>query len=208
MIAVLILASAGLSTSEAKIVAPLGTTNCASDDMHYHYCRVDTDNRVRLVRQISGSPCIEDRSWGYDRYGIWVDRGCRAEFEFGRDGGDGKTAAIVGGVAAAGILAAVIAARRNRDNNNDDRDDGAPNWLVGTFRGYNQTYGQDVEMRIFSDGDVKAKILSSNLEILGNYRNGRITLSGKDFDVRREGNGFRLTDRDNPGNDVVYRRDN
>jgi hypothetical protein len=35
---------------------------------------------VQLVRQISGSPCRQDETWGYDRRGIWVDRGCRAEF--------------------------------------------------------------------------------------------------------------------------------
>jgi hypothetical protein len=34
-----------------------------------------------LVRQRSGSPCIEGRTWGRDRSGVWVDRGCRADFE-------------------------------------------------------------------------------------------------------------------------------
>jgi len=54
---------------------------CASDDMHRHGCRVDTHDGVYLVRQRSGSDCIFGRTWGFDREGIWVDRGCRADFE-------------------------------------------------------------------------------------------------------------------------------
>jgi Protein of unknown function (DUF3011) len=39
---------------------------------------------VRLVRQRSDTDCILGRTWGYDPRGIWVDRGCRADFEVGR----------------------------------------------------------------------------------------------------------------------------
>ncbi|HKX33415.1 MAG TPA: DUF3011 domain-containing protein, partial [Blastocatellia bacterium] len=48
---------------------------CASDDGRRHYCDADTRGGVRLVNQRSGSPCTYGRSWGYDRRGIWVDRG-------------------------------------------------------------------------------------------------------------------------------------
>ncbi len=64
---------------------------CASDDERRNYCSADTRGGVRLVRQRSGSPCIAGRTWGFDRRGIWVDRGCRAEFitgerrDYGRD---------------------------------------------------------------------------------------------------------------------------
>lgn len=54
---------------------------CSSDDGRRTFCEADTRRGVRLVRQVSGSPCEEGRTWGYDRRGIWVDRGCRAEFE-------------------------------------------------------------------------------------------------------------------------------
>ncbi|HEX4278722.1 MAG TPA: DUF3011 domain-containing protein [Bryobacteraceae bacterium] len=57
---------------------------CSSDDMHRHYCDADTRNGVRLVRQRSDAQCRQNYSWGYDRRGIWVDRGCRADFETGR----------------------------------------------------------------------------------------------------------------------------
>jgi len=60
---------------------PASTIYCASDDMHRHYCSADTRGGVQLVKQHSGSACVQGRSWGYDSQGIWVDRGCRADFE-------------------------------------------------------------------------------------------------------------------------------
>jgi len=53
---------------------------CASDNGRLNYCGADTRGGVRLIRQRSDAPCISGRTWGYDRRGIWVDRGCRAEF--------------------------------------------------------------------------------------------------------------------------------
>jgi hypothetical protein len=58
-----------------------GVITCASDDGRRVSCEADTRGGVRLVRQISGSPCQEGSTWGYDKRGIWVDRGCRAEFD-------------------------------------------------------------------------------------------------------------------------------
>jgi len=59
------------------------TITCSSDDMHRHTCQVDARGGVQLVRQISGSSCTFGRTWGYDTNEIWVDRGCRAEFQVG-----------------------------------------------------------------------------------------------------------------------------
>ena len=55
---------------------------CGSEDFGYRLCEVDTGrgSEVRLTRQISGSRCVEDRTWGWNRAGIWVDEGCEAEF--------------------------------------------------------------------------------------------------------------------------------
>lgn len=36
---------------------------------------------VRLVRRLSDRACNQGRDWGYDSRRIWVDNGCRAEFE-------------------------------------------------------------------------------------------------------------------------------
>jgi hypothetical protein len=62
--------------------AALGMS-CASDDMHRHVCPVDTTGGVQMVHQKSEAKCIQNRTWGYDNRGIWVDHGCRAEFEVG-----------------------------------------------------------------------------------------------------------------------------
>jgi hypothetical protein len=56
--------------------------SCSSDDMHRHYCPADTRRGgVQLVKQRSDSACRQGYSWGYDRSGIWVDHGCRADFQ-------------------------------------------------------------------------------------------------------------------------------
>jgi hypothetical protein len=62
-----------------------GVVYCASDDFDFRACPADTYSGVRLLRQRSDSPCIYGRTWGYDERGIWVDRGCRADFEVGRE---------------------------------------------------------------------------------------------------------------------------
>src|SRR5258708_4363279 len=61
---------------------------CSSDDGRRNYCNVDTHRGVRLNRQISGSPCVENQTWGVDNRGLWVDRGCRAEFVVNGGGGN------------------------------------------------------------------------------------------------------------------------
>ena len=53
---------------------------CESHDDRVRECAVNTRAGVQLVRQLSDSPCIQGRSWGYGRNGIWVSNGCRAEF--------------------------------------------------------------------------------------------------------------------------------
>ena len=56
---------------------------CESNDNRTRYCSVDTRYGIQLVRQISHDSCIEGRSWGVTREGVWVSRGCRAEFAAG-----------------------------------------------------------------------------------------------------------------------------
>ena len=55
---------------------------CESHGGNYQVCPVDLrrDDSVRLVNRLSGADCREGRSWGWSRDGIWVDRGCRADF--------------------------------------------------------------------------------------------------------------------------------
>jgi hypothetical protein len=103
------------------ISAQNGVLNCASNDGRYHYCRADTQNRVRLVQQFSNSPCNQGYSWGFDYRGVWVDRGCRAQFEFGRRNNGGNTGAAV----AAGVIGAIIVGAAVASSNNDSGDNRA-----------------------------------------------------------------------------------
>ena len=57
---------------------------CRSDGYAYNHCRtsaVGRGSQVRLVKQISKARCIRNTTWGTDERGIWVDRGCEAEFQ-------------------------------------------------------------------------------------------------------------------------------
>jgi len=57
------------------------TVLCESKDGRRHRCAADTLGQITSGRQLSRkSKCVEGRSWGADSKGIWVDRGCRAEF--------------------------------------------------------------------------------------------------------------------------------
>ena len=67
-------AVAGRSASAQQVVT------CSSDNGKRNYCPVDTRGGVSMVRQRSDARCQQGYSWGYDQRGIWVDRGCRADF--------------------------------------------------------------------------------------------------------------------------------
>ena len=55
---------------------------CQSNDFRYRLCQIDIGpgGRVRIERQLSETACIEGRTWGFNRAGVWVDRGCAAVF--------------------------------------------------------------------------------------------------------------------------------
>ncbi len=58
------------------------TLSCASNENAYRQC--DVDGRLLMVRlreRQSVSQCEYGRSWGWSRYGVWVDKGCRADFD-------------------------------------------------------------------------------------------------------------------------------
>ncbi len=62
---------------------------CESNDSRPRFCAVNGRGQVMLTRQLSRAACIEGRSWGRDRGGVWVSNGCRAEFSVVRGGGWG-----------------------------------------------------------------------------------------------------------------------
>lgn len=53
---------------------------CESVNNRRNHCPAETRFGVDLVRQLSDSACVRNRTWGEDARGIWVTEGCRAEF--------------------------------------------------------------------------------------------------------------------------------
>ena len=56
------------------------TVRCESRNNRHRRCDVQVRGGVELVRQLSDRRCVRGQNWGWDRSGIWVDGGCRAEF--------------------------------------------------------------------------------------------------------------------------------
>jgi hypothetical protein len=63
---------------------------CESDDGKPRSCGSVGRGGVRLVKRLSRAECVEGRSWGVARGQVWVDQGCRAEFETGGPWADSR----------------------------------------------------------------------------------------------------------------------
>ncbi|GGD53457.1 DUF3011 domain-containing protein [Pseudoxanthomonas indica] len=67
------------------------TLRCESNDNKFRHCPADTRGGVELTRGLSKTWCTEGQNWGWDRNGVWVSGGCRAEFRvYGRGNGNGN----------------------------------------------------------------------------------------------------------------------
>jgi hypothetical protein len=130
------LAQSGITQQNGRQVT------CASDDMKRHTCRVDTSRGVRLVNQRSGSPCIQGQTWGYSGRGIWVDRGCRADFYLG-GGGPGYGPGGPGGPNVATITCSSNKGKRNYCPVNTSRGVRLTNQRSGSPCIQGQTWGYD-----------------------------------------------------------------
>jgi len=60
-----------------------GTLVCESVNNVKHRCDADTRFGVQMSRQLSKDACLINNTWGFDSHGIWVSKGCRAEFTLG-----------------------------------------------------------------------------------------------------------------------------
>jgi Protein of unknown function (DUF3011) len=66
-----------------------GTIRCESHDDRRKHCEVSNidPNSVTMDRKLSNANCHRGQNWDADSRGIWVDRGCRAEFGYATRGG-------------------------------------------------------------------------------------------------------------------------
>src|SRR5580698_9981731 len=131
-----------LTALSLPLNAQTGTLTCFSDDGSYRYCRANTENTVRLARQLPGPRCQQDYSWGFDYRGIWVDRGCSAEFEYGSAGSNDKAGtAVAAGILGAIIIGAVIANASSKDD--DDQAAKRRNYYRDGYRLGQQDWDND-----------------------------------------------------------------
>ena len=61
------------------------TVTCESYDDRFSQCRIPERSQVRIVEQLSAAPCYPGRTWGVGNGFIWVNNGCRANFEVTSD---------------------------------------------------------------------------------------------------------------------------
>lgn len=73
----------GMGWNGGEPSAAVQPVRCESKDGRVQHCPAATRSGVRLLRQLSRTACIEGSNWGYDRRGVWVEGGCRADFETG-----------------------------------------------------------------------------------------------------------------------------
>jgi len=223
-------------TGLSMVVAPQALANerhitCGSQNYGYNYCRVYTGGRVRLVHQMSKKSCTEGESWGYDSQGIWVDRGCRADFIVdeaygsgwggGYNGGynshqssgsssthkddDNNIGAALGVAAGVAILGALIGSAGSSDSHYDQRhQSNIPTWAIGTFQGYNSQQNAEVELTITPSGQVNAAVKGRRLN--GSFDGRTLSIQGERFEVERSSNGLTTIQERNYNNQVHYFR--
>lgn len=166
---------------------------CESNNGRYRYCRIDTDNRVTITRQLSNRRCVLWENWGYDKRGVWVDRGCRGEFRVGRDGGlSGGQAAAIGAIAGAVILGAVIANKKNNNDKDDSRRNSSlPDWAGGTYRGYDSGWNGDIELTVYETSAIEGFVVGRDSDrFTGRFEKDRLFLGPDEFKVKADGDGF------------------
>lgn len=89
------------------------TIRCESWNYRYARCNANTSDGVRLGRVLGGD--CNRSNWGTARNYIWVNNGCRAEFEVGRRGGGSTGAVIAGAAVAAGLLALLLSKGKKKE---------------------------------------------------------------------------------------------
>jgi hypothetical protein len=172
------------------------TLRCDSRGLGYNYCRVDTDNKVELVERHSLFSCREGRSWGYDARGVWVDKGCSAEFRVGRRGGHDK--ALVGAVVGLAALAAIAASRHKEEAHE------VAAWSVGRFKGRDDREGVEVEVTVLPGGKVNGQ--AGEHAFVGSLEGDQLQAGRQLFRIERQGNGFLAVDTTDSTHRVLFKR--
>ncbi|MFO1314524.1 MAG: DUF3011 domain-containing protein [Burkholderiales bacterium] len=184
-----------------------GTLVCESISYRYRFCNADTQGRASLVREIStGNLCQQGRGWGYDNGGIWVDRGCRGEFRYGRDSGGRNDAAIAAGVLGALAVVAAASTQASAPPPAPAAGPRPPAWAIGSYQAYDPDSGDIVQLVVDGGGRVYLRDELGAVVSQGDLRDGLVLwANGKRSWLAREGPGVLLGDVDT-GRHYYFRR--
>lgn len=201
----------------------------------YNYCRIHTGGRVKLFHQISHSRCIEGQSWGYDSQGVWVDKGCRADFvvdeaydngwgggynggynphhdkDYASDSDKNKNiGAAVGVVAGAALIGALLGgASKGEDGNATKQYDQRHQHVIPSWAiGTFQGYNPiySADIELTITPSGDAFALAKGNRINGEFDGKTLNIQGSRFNVESGRNGFVTTEINNPRNQVHYIR--
>jgi len=207
---------------------------CGSKNYGYKYCRIYTGGRVRLVHQMSSRPCDEGETWGYDGQGVWVDKGCRADFIVdeaygGWDDGYGRkydsrhhsshhhkdhsnVGAALGVAAGAAILGALFSSAGGNSSANTNTSynqrnmatTAVPSWAIGTFQGYDQRHNSDIELTITPSGQVYGD--ENGRKVNGSFNDQMLEINRTRYTIKPNRNGLIATREGDYHNQIHYVR--
>ena len=193
-----------------------GTITCESIGYRYRFCNADTQGQVSLARELStGNLCRQGSGWGFDNGGIWVDRGCRGEFRYGRDSGGRNDAAIAAGVLGALAIAAIASSQSTPQPAPPPVAPAPPpppaaqmppSWAIGAYHAYDPDSGDIVQLVVSGGGRVFLRNEVGVVVSEGDLRDGMVWWdNGKRSWLAREGPGVLLGDVDT-GRHYYFRR--
>jgi Protein of unknown function (DUF3011). len=183
----LVLAGAGLTLAlfAASPAQAQSTVECHSRHYQYGECWAGPLTRPQLIHQISSSPCILNRTWGYNpksKY-IWVAQGCSGVFadvggyHYGRGDGFDPDARMydhrghdLGKVVAGAVLDAIVDGML--DDRKHDRRHTTTNYIPSS--GYNGCHGVgcvvDNPDAVIDDTPQFDERGEPNFDVHGNYQ--------------------------------------
>ena len=161
----------------------------------------------------TGNLCRQGSGWGYDNGGIWVDRGCRGEFRYGRDSGGRNDAAIAAGVLGALAVAAIASSQSSAPppppvSAPPPPAAGTlpPAWAVGSYHAYDPDSGDIVQLVVDGGGRVYLRNEVGDVVSQGDLRDGMIWwANGRRSWLAREGPGVLVGDVES-GKHYYFRR--